>query len=291
MRESDLRARSDGFNAGTSMKTNLRLGFADLFGETRLLGEFLSFTLLGLLQRALPNRRRHRRGVLLIPGFGVGDATLSPLAVKLEELGYRTFFSGIWCNVDCPVHTLSRLEKVLRKASHRTRAKVVIIGHSLGGLYARELACRFPNLVERAILLGSPVRDPLEGSNKFLTPLFEFWHRRCSGGLSPSSGAGEIELSPVPPRPPETLIYSKTDGVVQWQNCIESGAHVEAIEVSSSHCGLPYCSQAFNIIVERLAQSSDRNRSLTAHAAVRKNRLFRRVRTTRTSARVSRQVA
>lgn len=273
------------------MKSNLRIGFADLLGETRLFSELVSFSIRGLLQRALPNRRRHLRGVLLIPGFGVGDLSLGPFAARLQELGYRIFFSGIWCNVDCPVHTLPRLEKVLRKASHKTRAKVVIIGHSLGGIYARELACRFPNLVERAILLGSPVRDPLESSNRFLTSLFKLWHRRCASGFTAAFDAGEVEMSPDPPRVPETLIYSKTDGVVQWQSCIESGANVEAIDVASSHCGLPYCPQAFDIIVERLAQSSDGNRSFTADAAVRKNRLFRRARTAHASARVSRQVA
>jgi hypothetical protein len=53
--------------------------------------------------------------------------------------------------------------------------------------------------------------------------------------VSGSSGDPVVEQSPNPPRAPETLIYSKTDGVVQWQNCIESGTEVEAIEVPSSH--------------------------------------------------------
>jgi triacylglycerol lipase len=279
------------FNAGNSMKTNLRIGFKALLGETRLLGEFLSFTFLGFFQRAaLSNRRRQRRGVLLIPGFGAGDVTLRPLGARLGDLGYRIFFSGIWCNVDCPIHTLSRLEQALRRASSKTGAKVSLIGHSLGGIYARELACRFPNLIERVILLGSPVTEPLESSNRFLTPLFEFWHRRCAGGFS-TSGSEELELSPVPPLPPETLIYSKTDGVVQWQSCIESGANVEVIEVSSSHCGLPYCPKAFRVMVERLAQSADRSGSLAADAAARNNRLPGRVRRTHTSGKVTHQVA
>jgi len=172
---------------------------------------------------------------LLIPGFLSGDYSLSPLAATLEALGYRIFFSGIWYNVDCPFHTLPRLENVLRKANDKTQAKVVLIGHSLGGIYARELACRFPNLVERAILLGSPVRDPLESSTMFLRPVFEWWHKRRAEMVGASSGEPIIGQSPDPPRVPETLIYSKTDGVVQWQNCVESGTEVEAIEVPSSH--------------------------------------------------------
>ena len=103
------------------MRSNSSPGFAGLLGETRLFGEFASFVLYGLFHQALPEIRRHRRGVLLIPGFGAGDLSLSPIGDRLREHGYRTFFSGIWCNVDCPDHTLPRLEKILRKASRKTR--------------------------------------------------------------------------------------------------------------------------------------------------------------------------
>jgi pimeloyl-ACP methyl ester carboxylesterase len=165
---------------------------------------------------------------------------------------------------------MPRLEKALFKTYHKTRAKVVLIGHSLGGIYARELACRFPNLVERAILFGSPVKDPLESSNSFLRPLFELAHRRCTNGLN-TSGEAHFGLSPDPPRVPETLIYSKTDGLVQWQSCIESGAHVEAIEVPSSHCGLPFRPEVLEIVADRLARRSERSgfaRAQRRHAEV-----------------------
>jgi triacylglycerol lipase len=269
------------------MKSELRLDFLDLLGETRWLGDFMSSTLDGLFHRTTPNGRVQRRGLLLIPGFLSGDYSLSPLATRLEALGYRIFFSGIWYNVDCPFHLLPRLEKVLRKANYKTQSKVVLIGHSLGGIYARELACRFPNLVERAILLGSPVRDPLESSNMLLRPVFEWWHRRCAEMAHASSREPVVEQSLNPPRVPETLIYSKTDGVVQWQNCIESGAGVEAIEVPSSHCGLPYRSEVFEIIVDRLERSSQRSRSLATVA----KRTLSRPSPSRITIRGSRQVA
>src|SRR5260370_22944598 len=191
------------------MKSKLHLGFADLFGETRWLGDLISFTLHGLFRRTNPSARSHGRGVLLIPGFLSGDYSLHPLGARLAALGYRIFFSGIWYNVDCAVHTAPRLEKVLRKADYKTHAKVVLIGHSLGGISARELACRFPNLVEHAILLGSPVRDPLESSSMYLRPVFEWWHKRCVEMVAGSSGDPVVEQSPNPPRVPETLIYSK----------------------------------------------------------------------------------
>jgi pimeloyl-ACP methyl ester carboxylesterase len=273
------------------MKYNSTPGFAGLIGETRMFGEITSFFLRGLLHRALPKMRRHRRrGVLLIPGFGAGDLSLSPLADRLRELGYPIFFSGIWCNVDCPVHMLTWLEKVLRKASSKTGGKIVVIGHSLGGIYARELACRFPDLVERAILLGSPVKAPLEGSNTFLRPLFEWAHRRCPGRLA-AAFAPEVEMSQLAPRVSETLMYSKSDGVVQWHNCVETGTHVEAIEVQSSHCGLPVDPRAFEVIVDRLARHAERSRLVMANTAPRSHHRFHRVRTSLAAIKHSRQVA
>jgi triacylglycerol lipase len=256
------------------MKSHPRIGFADLLGESRWFGEFVSFSLSGLFHRTLPIACRPGPGVLLIPGFLAGDVSLSPLGDRLRELGHRIIVSGISSNVDCPVHTMRRLEKVLQKANHKTHAKVALIGHSLGGIYARELACGFPNLVEQVIPLGSPVKDPLESSNPLLRPFFELWHGRCAGGLSTSS---DLEQSSNPPRVRETLIYSKTDGVVQWQNCIESGPEVETIEVPSSHCGLPYRQEVFEKIVDRLGRSGDRSDTLTAIAAVPRHRFFRRL--------------
>jgi len=271
------------------LKSNSAPGLAGLIGETRMFGEVTAFVLRCLLHRALPNMRRHgRRGVLLIPGFGAGDLTLSPLADRLRELGYRIFFSSIWCEVDCPVHTLPRLEKALRKASRKTGGRIVIIGHSLGAIYARELACRFPELLERAIPPGSPIKAPLEGSNKFLRPLSEWALRRCPGGLEAASDP-EVEMSPRPPRVPETLIYSKTDGVVQGQNCLESGAHLEALEVPSSYCGLPFHPEAFEIIVDRLARRSGQSHFITANSALPKHRRFHRLRTSLAEIKRSRQ--
>jgi pimeloyl-ACP methyl ester carboxylesterase len=271
-------------------RSKLQLGLRELLGETRVFGEWMLFTLDGLLHPPLSIERRDRSGVLLIPGFGAGDISLSPLVDRLRELGHPTFASGIWCNLDCPAHTMPRLEKALRKAKRKTGAKVVIIGHSLGGLYARQLACLFPNLVERVILLGSPVKNSLDGSNSFLKPIFKFWHNGCADSLS--LDLSESELSPNPPRVPETLIYSRTDGVVDWHNCIETGAHVEAIEVSSSHCGLPFSPKVLEIIEDRLVRRAERGPIVTVNTAPsRFQHPLNRVRGSLTSARNRRPAA
>src|SRR5260370_35214586 len=126
------------------MKSNSAPGLAGLIGETRMFGEVASFVLRGFLHRALPSTRRYgRRGVLLIPGFGAGDLTLSPLADRLRELGYRIFFSGILCNVDCPVHMLMWLEKVLRKVNRNNPGKIVVIVNGPAGITRRNTPLRF----------------------------------------------------------------------------------------------------------------------------------------------------
>jgi hypothetical protein len=101
------------------------------------------------------------------------------------------------------------------------------------------------------------VKDPLESSNTFLRPLFELAHKRCADEFSKSTRVMELDLTPGSPNVPETLIYSKTDGIAQWQNCIESGPNIEAIEVPSSHLGLPYSAEVFAVIAARLARGSE----------------------------------
>jgi triacylglycerol lipase len=92
--------------------------------------------------------------IMLIPGFMAGDASLYPLA--LRGMGQRVFFAGIWSNVDCPRQTMERLSRALEAAFDTDGRKLMLVGHSLGGIYARELTRRFPQMVERTILLGDP---------------------------------------------------------------------------------------------------------------------------------------
>ncbi len=96
-------------------------------------------------------------------------------------------------------------------------------------------------------------------------------------------------MSRRPPRVPETIIFSKTDGIVQWQNCVESGAHVEAIAVASSHCGIPFHSATLAIILDRLARRSERRHVVTAHSALPKHR-FERIRASLATIKHLRQV-
>ncbi len=252
-------------------------GLAGLLRETRLIRELIAFA--GDTARRRAEREPHRGGskpVLLIPGFMAGDTSLYGIARRLRMAGYRVCFPGIWFNTDCPVRTICRLERVLRDASRGANAKVIIIGHSLGGIYARELARRFPMLVERAILLGSPLKDPVRNSNHLLrlgAAILGLANPRCLTALGDPCAPCGLNLPGKLPKVPETIVYSKSDGIVDWRSCLESGSNVETVEVQSSHCGLAVSAQVCDLIIDRLAKAPVR--AVETLGSKLKYRLFR----------------
>jgi triacylglycerol lipase len=196
--------------------------------------------------------------IMLIPGFMAGDASLYPLAMGLRGMGHRVFFAGLWANIDCPRQTIDRLSRALESACNEDGRKVVVVGHSLGGIYARELARRFPELIERTILLGSAIHEPLDHSNPFVRMWFMATRRShreggsCLDHLSSLCGAHQ----PEPPKTAETIVYSRNDAVVDWRSCIESGPNIEAIEVRAGHNSMPFSPEVFAIVAERARQAA-----------------------------------
>jgi len=224
-----------------------------LLREGRVLNELLAFTRSG---GALPatNQADRPQTILLIPGFLAGDVSLYPLARRLRAEAHKVRFAGITSNIACSRRQMARLEGVLQETAREAGAPVVVIGHSLGGIYARALARRLPELVAHTFLLGSPIRAPLQNSNPFVKMLFIATRRPHADGttcVSELSSLCGIHFSD-PPKVSSTLIYSKSDGVVAWPACIEFAPHVEAVEVRSTHCGIPYNFDTLRIISERV---------------------------------------
>src|SRR5919206_2265174 len=101
------------------------------------------------------------RPVLLIPGFLAGDGTLGTLTHWLRAAGYHTRRAGIRANVACSDEACARLEKRLQAFAEASGEPVSIVGQSRGGVFARALAVRRPDLVAGIVTLGSPnVRQP-----------------------------------------------------------------------------------------------------------------------------------
>lgn len=237
------------------MSDSSNLNFLGLLQEFRAVGEFARFA-----GRAwtwpFASRARNPKHILLIPGFLAGDASLYPFADWLRSRGHRVFFSGILANADCPRRAIDRLTRILTDLHRRSDEKLVVIGHSLGGIYARELARRLPECVEQVILLGSPLKEPNRKANpyvKMLALLTQRMHHRAGEECpaDPASICGVHSFDP-PPGIPETIIFSKSDGIVDWTSCVETGPDVMAFEVESTHCGLPYNLDTLEIVRTRI---------------------------------------
>lgn len=244
-------------------ETGSSLTALSLFQEIRAFGELARFYF--ERWRVSPAANHHPgRTILLIPGFMAGDITLYPFAHWLRARGHHVFFSGSFANVDCPKRTVERLGRILEALAQGRDTRITVIGHSLGGIYARELARRFPHEVEQIILLGSPIHDPLHRSNPIVRALALLTRRAheaargCSGDLATVCG---VNLHDPPPGVPETLIYSKRDGIVDWTSCVESGPEVDTVEVDSTHCALPYATETLRALVARLEADEESARA------------------------------
>jgi pimeloyl-ACP methyl ester carboxylesterase len=181
--------------------------------------------------------------VLVLPGWLAGDVSTRMLRWFLRRRGYHVHGWRLGRNVGATeeiVHGLGRRFHALRRRHDRP---VSIVGWSLGGIYARELARRFPDDVRQVITLGSPFADP-----SATTPARLY---RALLGVEPGGRRTLAEPIPVP----ATSIYSRSDGVVAWQSCLDTpGPLRENVEVWSSHCGLGHHPAALLVIADRLAQ-------------------------------------
>jgi len=186
------------------------------------------------------------RPVLLIPGFMAGDGSMSTLTRWLRENGYRTHRAGIRANVGCSEEYLTRLEARLEEQFEETGERVAIVGQSRGGVFARVLGVRRPDLVSGIVTLGSPTVSQLSAHPFVLAQIL------VVGALGTGKVPGMFRVSCLrgaccerfradlanafPPEVGFTALYSKTDGVVDWHACLDPAA--EQIEVRASHLGM-----------------------------------------------------
>src|SRR5208283_1469541 len=198
--------------------------------------------------------------VMLIPGFMAGDVTLAPMANFCRWLGHRAVYAGILSNSECPRETMRKLNARLALAYEKFGQPIVVIGQSLGGVYAREIAREHPEMVERVISLGSPIRQPRRAANLAVEAVAKSvaaLRGKADGCLSESCKCGLILSDESPADVPTTHVYSRTDGVVHWESCVDlSGAPtVENVEVMGSHVGMGLNADVYRVIADRLALS------------------------------------
>ena len=189
---------------------------------------------------------RAAQPVVLMPGFMAGDATLALLGRSLREEGYRTYRAQVHANVGCTREAADNLERRIEAIALRRNRKVAIVGHSLGGMIARGLAARRPDLVSGIVTRGSPrlapaaVHQALAWDLQVLLTLSRagiggLMRAECVAGACAEGSFNESRLA-LPEGVGFTAIYSKRDGIVDWRGCIDPAA--EAVEVWASHLGM-----------------------------------------------------
>lgn len=212
--------------------------------------------------------RGNGAAVVIVPGFMGTDHYLWEMNLWLRRIGYRAFMSGIGWNADCLEVKVQKLSATIEEAAKETGGKVHLIGHSLGGILSRSAAIRNRDKVASVISLGSPfrgiashplvlatasrVRDRIRAKTNGSQP-------DCYTGFCDCSAVASLQTE-FPASIPNTAIFTKKDGIVDWRYCINDDPTTN-VEVQGTHVGLAFNHHVYKIIAERLhstAQSTGR---------------------------------
>jgi pimeloyl-ACP methyl ester carboxylesterase len=208
------------------------------------LGAFLgALPLLGLA----PHGDGHP--VLVLPGLVASDVSTRPLRTFLKTRGYAVSGWRQGRNLGLRPGVQHAMVDLVHELNDTHGRKVSLVGWSLGGLYARQLAKMMPKQVRQVITLGSPFASSPKATNAWR--VYEMASGRRAEDEDPRFGGMLASAPPVP----TTAIFSRSDGICAWQGCREQSSHMaESIEVESSHCGMGHHPAAVYAVADRLAQ-------------------------------------
>lgn len=188
---------------------------------------------------------RGRGPVVAFPGFGTGDVATAPVRAFLRSLGHTTHGWAMGVNRGDVEAVVPPATARVRDIVERTGAPAALVGWSLGGVIAREIARDEPELVRRVVTYGTPV----VGGPRYTRSAAAYGEERVR--------AIEIvvaERNRIPIEVPVTAIYSRRDGAVAWRACLDDFTpEVANIEVSSSHVGMGFDPDVWRIIARALA--------------------------------------
>ena len=200
--------------------------------------------------------------VIVFPGLGASELSTRALRSYLSQLGYVTHDWGLGRNRPRDGLLDACRERVLDIAG-RHGGKVSLVGWSLGGVYARELAKQLPAQTRCVVTLGSPFSGHVRATNA--ARAYELY-----SGRPLRHDTERAERLKRAPSVPTTSIYSKSDGVVAWQCSLnEDAPHTENIEIHASHLGLGVNPLALYAVADRLRQDPEHWQRFDARAVPR----------------------
>jgi len=226
-------------------------GLGLLLAEMRGVFEFNASLMMAPFLLRAPRGDGHP--VLTLPGFLASDLSMAPMRRYLTELGYEPHAWRMGRNVGGVWRMRAALRDRLAEIYEASRRKVSIVGWSLGGVYARDLALHAPGMVRYVVTLASPFANDIRATNA--TRLYE----ALTGEVVDDNAAlRELLAGDLPV--PTTSIYSRFDGVVNWKTCLlRPSDTAENIEVYlASHIGLGVNPAALWAVADRLAQPEGR---------------------------------
>jgi pimeloyl-ACP methyl ester carboxylesterase len=199
----------------------------------------------GALPRLLAAPRGDGHTVVDIPGWKAPEVSGAPLRAYLRLLGYDARGWGFGTNTGDPRRDVERLTRRVLELADESGSGVSLVGWSLGGVIAREVARRLPEAVRRVITYGTPVVGG---------PRFTAVARAYGPGASTAAEAVAERLDAESPiQVPLTVVYTRRDGIVAWQACIDRWSpYAEHVEVASTHIGMGVDPDVWGVVADRL---------------------------------------
>lgn len=222
--------------------------------EIRVLAELPLFLLRTLSVSGLPRGDGH--AVMVLPGFGADDLTTLALRRALTRLGYAVYGWGQGRNLGMRGGLKLGMARQLRRLHDRHAGPVSLIGWSLGGVFAREMARHQAELVRQVFTLGSPINGHPDANN--MQTLFRLINR----GRAATTDWEAFNKRRMAPPVPCTAIHTRRDGIVAWRCCLEDQApNTRNVEVHGSHFGLVFNHQVLTVLAQNLAAPAEKFRS------------------------------
>ncbi len=183
--------------------------------------------------------------IIVMPGFATGPRRMRYMSRKLEEAGHRTKRWGLGRNWGVAEASMDLLEKRLVSVCERYDEKVALLGWSLGGLYARELAKRHPHHISKVITMGSPFSGSPRANNVWRAYQAIAGHRVDQPPI-------ETQISVKPPV--ETVaLWSPLDGAIAPRSAAgQAGERDRAIALRCTHAGFTYAPESILAVLEEL---------------------------------------
>jgi pimeloyl-ACP methyl ester carboxylesterase len=196
----------------------------------------------------------NRNPIIVLPGFMACDLSTTLLRAFLRHLGYDAMPWGFGRNVGPVDGLMQHLVEHVHATADDANEPVILVGHSLGGIYAREIAKSAPQSVRAVFTLGSPFRALSAGHIAANLSMLRLIERATGRSVEELRARGLFEDLASPPPVRCISVYSKRDGTAPWQSCLETPTHLaENVEVQTTHRRMVVSPTVFRAISDRLA--------------------------------------